>query len=141
MAINFDKDKLEESRQGNITTVSYNDKGAFMEGCEVSKKDVIEVFKHSNNYIVDATDFAAGLATEKFKEDKDLERVLIDFPYGPTGSGEVAIAIDREKTFRIPGSNDTLTRPNIGVKVSHNQLKVGKSHIKSLQEDMLNALK
>ena len=51
------------------------------------------------------------------------------------------VAIDRSKTFRIPGdAGGSVTRPNIVTKVAHNNLKVGKKFIKDLQADMLEAL-
>lgn len=141
MEITFEDGKFEENKAGEITTISYNDKDVYMNGCDIPKKTMVEAFKHSGDYMTATTQKAADIATEKFKEDKKLEKVIIDFPYGPTGSGSTTIAVDREKTFRVPASIDaTITRPNINVKLKHSSLKAGGTFIKNLQQNMLDAL-
>ncbi len=143
MAINFNKDSFESTVNDGIATISYTDKATFMDDCPVSKQDAVDVFKQSGNYITAATQTSADMATEMFKKDKTLEKVIIDYPYGPTGSGKATVAVDREKTFRVPGAdaNASVTRPNVAVKVAHTSIKAGKTFIKSLQQDMLEALK
>lgn len=139
----FDKSKLEETKATDeLVTISYNDKDVYMAECPVDKKTAIEVAKHSEEFIKDVTSFVAEVATERFKDDSKLEQVIVSVPYGPTGTGSVKVAATREKTFRVPGSdNKTISRPDITTKVTHASIKAGKKHIETLQDAMLDALK
>lgn len=138
----FDKSKLVENKgTEEVLTISLEDKDSFMNGCSVEKDVVVDVFNHSRDYIKDATQFAADIATERFKKDSKLQKVFIDIPYGPNGAGSVSVAAEREKTFRVPGTDKTITRPNVTTKVVDKSIKVTKKHIENLQDAMLEALK
>lgn len=143
MSQKFDESKLKEVKATDeLVTINYTDKGAFMAECPVDKQVAEEVAKHSEDFIKDVTTFVADVAIERFKKDSKLEQIIVSVPYGPTGDGSVKVAATREKTFRVPGSdNKTVTRPDITTKVTHSSIKAGKKHIETLQDSMLEALK
>ena len=140
MAITFDTDKYEITKSEGVATMQFNDKEVFNQDTDISKKDMVEVFKHSAKFITATNEEATNKAKDMFKEDKLLNKVVINYPYGPTGSGSVNLGISREKTFKIPGTDKTVSRPDIQVAVKHNQLKAGKTAIKALQQDIAEAL-
>jgi hypothetical protein len=138
----FNAEQLKEVKvTDEMLTLKYEDKKVYMTDCTVEEDVVKQVFKHNGAFIKDATEFAANTATDKFKEDDKLQKIEIEIPYGPTGAGTVSVFATREKTFRVPGSDKTITRPDITTKVKDQTLKAGKKHIESLQDAMLEALK
>lgn len=139
----FNADQLKEVKvTDEMLTLKYSDKKVYMTDCAVEEDVVKQVFKHNGEFIKSATEFAANTATEKFKEDDKLQKIEMEIPYGPTGAGSVSVFATREKTFRVPGSdNKTITRPDITTKVKDQSLKAGKKYIESLQDAMLEALK
>lgn len=139
MAINLDKG-FETTKNDGVATLTYNDEKAYMENSEVSKEDTIKVFKHSGEFIAGATEAAAAEATVMFNDDKELDKVNAEFKYGPTGSGRINVAINREKTFRVPGTDNSVTRPDIQTKVKHVDMGMGKTAIKNLQDKMKDAI-
>jgi len=141
MAIEFKKSEYTTNVVDGVATVTYGDKNVFTEGSELSKDILNKTFKYTNEFISATTDEAANLATEMLKKDKSVEKVIIDYPFGPTGSGAVTANIARSKTFKIPGTENSITRPDIGIAVKHTLLKASKSHVKSLQQTMLEALR
>ena len=62
-------------------------------------------FKYNGEFIATATDAASAMATDMFQKDKSIDKVIIDYPMGPTGSGSVTASISRSKTFKIPGTD------------------------------------
>jgi len=141
MAITFNEDMYETNTAEGVATVSYTDKEVFNTGTDIEKSVLKDVFKHSGEFISATTDEAAKIATNTFNKDKEVDKVIIDFPYGPTGSGSVTAAVTREKTFRVPGTDKSISRPDIQLSVKHSMLKASKSHIKALQAEMLENIK
>jgi len=140
MAI-FEKDKYVESKVDGVVTLSYDDKNVFNGDTDLTKDTLTKVFKHTSKFITDATDEAVSKATNILKADKEVNKVIVDYPYGPTGSGAVKASITREKTFRIPGKDGaTITRPDVQLEVKHTMQSPNESHIKRLQQQMKDVL-
>jgi len=138
--MNFDTSKFEVNKNGNVATVTYNDENAFYEGYDGTKAEVKKVFSHAQEYIDSATATAADQATSIMEKDTDIEKVLVDYPYGVSKRGNVTITSKRSQTFRSPADGSEIVKSTIGVAVKDPLTKVSKSKISELSKSMTATL-
>ena len=123
MAVTFDDKKYETNKTDGVETLNYTDKEAYNFDPEVSKKDAVKVFKHSAEFITSATEEVAKLATDKFNTDKELNQVLVTYPFGPTGSGTINVAAEAEVV--IPVSDTAVVTAAVKLFIKPGELAAG----------------
>jgi len=136
----IDAGKFEVSKTEGIATVKYNDENAFYEGTELSKKVIKEVFDHAHSYIEEATKAAAEQSTKIMSEDKDIDKVVVEYPYGVSKRGQVNVVAKRSQTFKSPADGTEVTKSTLGVTVKDPLTKVSKSKIQDLTKEMTATL-
>lgn len=140
----FDGFEFETTENSGVVSSKCNNKNAFVETVPdggPSKSDMVAVFKHSAEYIAGATEDAATRAAKTFKGNKKTTQYVGTYPYGPTGSGSVVVTVDREKTFKVPGTGNSVTKPVIGVKVVHESIRrPSKSKLRKFEDIVKSAI-
>lgn len=139
----LDQTSFDRAVAGNTLTLTCKDADAFKNGTDIDIKTIKKVEAYRNEYIEKATNIAQEKATEELKKNKNIERVVVEFPFTTNARGHCNVVVDREKTFHVPGEKDenkTITRPNITVSVKDPSSKMSKTKIKELQAKTQAAL-
>jgi len=136
----IDAEKFEVSKTEGIATVKYNDENAFYEGTELSKKVIKEVFDHAHSYIEEATKTAAEQSTKIMSKDKDIDKVVVEYPYGVSKRGQLNVVAKRSQTFTSPADGTEITKSTLSVTVKDPLTKVSKSKIQDLTKEMTATL-
>ena len=138
--MNFDTSRFEVNKSGNVATVTYSDDNAFYEGFDGTKAELKKVFTHAHEYIEKATETAAEQATDIMKKDSDIEKVLVEYPYGVSKRGGVTVTSKRSQTFRSPADGSEIVKSTIGVAVKDPLTKISKSKVSALSKTMTSTL-
>lgn len=136
----FDDNNYEVTKNGTVAVVKYNDEKAFYVDTELTQKTIREVFNHASNYINEATTAAAEQAESIMKEDKAIDKVVVEYPYGVSKSGNVTVSANRSQTFKIPGKDEEITKSTIAVSIKDPLTKVSKSKINKLKAQLTESL-
>lgn len=139
----LDQTSFDRAVAGNTLTLTCKDADSFKNGTDIDIKTIKKVEAYRNEYIEKATNIAQEKATEELKKNKNIERVVVEFPFTTNARGHCNVVVDREKTFHVPGEKDenkTITRPNITVSVKDPSSKMSKTKIKELQAKTQAAL-
>lgn len=140
-AIVFDKDKFETSVVGEIATVTYNDKTAYIDGLGFTKEELKRIAKHDEQYLKTFTAAASEKANEMMLEDKGINKVILSAPFTVADKGSIDVSVDRSKTFnnRFSDSGPVVKSVvNVCVNVPYHELS--KSYIKSLEAKVTESL-
>jgi len=138
--MSFDTSKFEVSKSGNVATVTYDDENAFYEGFDGTKAEVKKVFTHAHEYIEKATEVSAEQATDIMKKDSDIEKVLVEYPYGVSKRGGITVTAKRSQTFRSPADGSEIVKSTISVAVKDPLTKASKSKVSLLSKTMTSTL-
>ena len=136
----FEESKFAVETANGVATVKYDDENAFYEGTELSKKTIKEVFDHASNYIQEATVAASEQATKIMTDDKSVEKVVVEYPYGVSKRGNVTVAANRAQTFRNPTDGSEVTKSTLKVAVADPLTKVSKTKVRELTAKMTESL-
>lgn len=139
MGITFDKEFKTEVSGAN-TSIEYNDDGAFYNGTELSKKQIKDVFDHTENYIAEATKAGASKATDIFKNDDSVETVKVKFPFTPSKRGHIVLNIDKAFTKTNNFSKEKTTSPYIKVEIKNPFSKISRERVKELEGELAKAI-
>ena len=136
----FDTSKFKVNKTEGVATVTYNDENAFYEDYVGTKAEVKKVFSHAHRYIEDATSAAAEQATKIMKSDKDIDKVLVEYPYGVSKRGGITVTAKRSQTFRSPADGSEIVKSTIAVAVKDPLTKAAKSKVSALSKAMTESL-
>ena len=138
--MNFDTSKFEVNKSEGIATIAYNDENTFYKGFDGTKAEVKKVFSHAHDYIEKATEAAAEQATDIMKNDSDIEKVVVEYPYGVSKRGSLTVMAKRSQTFRSPADGSEIVKSTISVAVKDPLTKVSKSKVSELSKTMTSTL-
>lgn len=150
--MDLDKLTFTSTIEDDVETLVCSDKNAYLAAAEdVVPSDTVgtvrlftfpeavdKVFKHNETYIDETAKAATDLSVGSFKN-KKVNKVIVDFPFGPTGSGSVTYKIDRERSFPVPttekgGKKKIVKKPHIVQTLKHQSLKTSKSKMKKFED-------
>ena len=140
MSIEFDDGKFDVTKTNGVATVTYGDKEAFFEGTEISKKVLKEVFDYENDYIMATNVESAKQATELMEKDKDINEVIVEFPFSPSARGKVNVIAQRSHTFRSPKDGSEVIKSTLRTVVKNPFQKLSKSKVQDLTKAMTETL-
>ena len=140
MSIEFDEGKFDVTKTNGVATVTYGDKEAFFEGTEISKKVLKEVFDYENDYIMATNISSAKQATELMEKDKDINEVIVEFPFSPSARGKVNVIAQRSQTFRSPKDGSEVIKSTLRTVVKNPFQKLSKSKVQDLTKAMTETL-
>ena len=140
MSIEFDEGKFDVTKTNGVATVTYGDKEAFFEGTEISKKVLKEVFDYENDYIMATNVSSAKQATELMEKDKDINEVIVEFPFSPSARGKVNVIAQRSQTFRSPKDGSEVIKSTLRTVVKNPFQKLSKSKVQDLTKAMTETL-
>jgi len=109
---------------------------------EAAKKEGIEkatlekVAALEDEYLKASLGKAKDLAVKEFKDNKVTKEVIVKVPFGTNKSDIVTHDIVREKTYPIPGKNESVTKSVIKTQVTKKGTKLSKSSIKALETEI-----
>lgn len=139
----FDKSKFEATKVDKVLNLRYGDRDAFIKGSDIPKKTMKEVYDYQHKYIEEATNMAAQVAKEGLKKDKNIEKVVVNFPYATAEKSKVDVTVYREREFKNNfGDNkgEIIRKPSISVAVDDVMTNVSKKKIHDLVDDLIVAL-
>jgi len=116
---------------------------AFVESAKkagIEKKTLESVAKFQEAYLHNAVEESIAKAEEVFKGDKDLTEAEASVPFGVGKSSKIVTHVLREKTFKIPGTDKTVTKPVIKTWVEAHAFNYPKSKRKELENKLKDAL-
>jgi len=133
--MSLSKDDFKIEKVGNTATCVCTNEEAFYEG-DLTKKQIKEVFDHSQSYLNKCAEVTAEVATSIMGKDKAIDNVLFNLPYGVSKRGCVDVKTRRTVTFPGIGTNPDVTRSDLRMVVKDPLTKVGKTKLKDLQANM-----
>lgn len=135
----FDKKLFKAEKVDNTLSLSYEDENAFKKGTDIPTKTLEDVYKYTNKYIEEATSLAAEVAKDNMKKDKDVDKVIVKFPYSVSKRGFVDVVVHKEREYRntITGNGEIIRKPSISVNVKDPATKVTKPKITALVDDLI----
>jgi len=136
MAI-FDQSKFETNVTNGIATVAYSDKDAFKNGTDIPLAEMKRTFDYAQTYLEEAATESAGVATKIMEDDKSVDKVIIEYPYGISKRGNVTVTAKREQTFKSPADPTVeVVKSTLAMAVKDPLTKVSKSKIQDLTKTM-----
>ena len=140
----FDKSKLEYGAPTEGVVVgNYTDKDAYYNGTDIPKDTLKKVADYNSNYITAATELATKESKEQMLKDSNVNKVVTTFPFGTKSYGNIAVSVDREKTFTNTlgkDSKEPIKKSKVSVVVSDPVYKPSKTLIKEIEADLTEHL-
>lgn len=125
----------------DTASLSYKDDKVYVTNAPFDLEDLKKLEDYKKEYIREATNVAVDKAIEVLKKDSNIEKVIAKVPFTTSNKGSVEIAIDREKTFRVPGEeNKTVTKPKVTTIVTEPYNKLSKNYMLKIEESISTAL-
>ena len=135
--------EFEVSKENGVANIKATDEKLYVEKAKevgISKKTLEETAKFDEVYLNKAFEEAVAEAEKVMKEDKDIKEAEIQIPFGVQKSSKVKTYVVREKTHRIPGKDETVTKPQIKVVVESHRYNITTSKRKSLENKLKETL-
>jgi len=123
------------NKEESIVTLTYEG-NAFLDNTEVDKDIVKQVFKDMQDTAEASVKEVASKATDIFKEDSKVTRVIATMNTGVSSKDNYEIVIDKEKEYGIPGTDKRVKNSAIVVKTKLPSINVAKSHVKKLAKEI-----
>ena len=138
--IKFDSSKLESSVKDGVLKLVYTDKDAYMGSCPVQEKQFKEIAAYEKEYLAKASEFMAAEAKKHFLEQKDVNEIRMELPFGHNSNGHTEGRFKRSYEWKgINGLPDG-KKTSFQLKVQHPVHGVGKSRIKDLEKELTKAI-
>lgn len=136
----FDSSKLESSVKDGVLKLVYTDKDAYMESCPIPEKQFKEIAAYDKEYLAKASEFMAAEAKKYFLEQKDVNDIRIELPFGHNSNGHTEGRFKRSYEWKgINGLPDG-KKTSFQLKVQHPVHGVSKSTIKDLEKELTKAI-
>lgn len=136
MAIEIKQDQFEVAKADGIATITYGDDKAFFANTDMKKNDIKAVFDYAHEYIEAGTTAAKEVAVKTMEDDKSIDKVFVNLPYGVSKRGGLDIVAKREHTYPGMNGSPSVTKSTLKVAVTDPLTKPAKSFIKSNEADM-----
>ena len=102
------------------------------EGFEGGIGAIKKVADYNKEFVEDAVARATDIAATKFKADSKLNAVTFSTPYGTSSRGSIGVNINRAVNFSIPGSDKSITKSKVSVRVVDPASAMSKGSIRKL---------
>ena len=96
----------------------------------IDKKTLEKVGKFDEAYLKGTYKSALKEIEKVFVENKDVENVTASNVFGLGKSQKIEVDVQRARTSRIPGTDETVTKPGIKVIVTSPRYNISKAEIK-----------
>lgn len=122
-----------------VVTLKYDDAAAFKNGTDIDAATLKAVATYGQQYVKATTTLAANEAQKLMEGNKDVSKVIVQFPYTVSSNGNLDVTVNRSKTY--PGMNGApdVTKSTINVAVKDPYAKI-KSTVKDLEKELTAAL-
>lgn len=139
MAI-FDKSNFEVSTENGVSTFNFKDKDAYKNGTDIPFKVLKQVGDYNAEYVREATELSFELSKEHGKKNKNVDKMIFNYPYSSSGRGNIAIEVLRNKEVRLPSTGELVTRSDMKVIVKDPNSKFPKATLKDLNKQLTEVL-
>ena len=136
----FDQSKFEVTKADGVATATYTDETVFKDNTDIPFAQMKKVMDYASEFVGEAAEAAATKATEIMSDDKSIDKVVFNMPYGVSKRGQVNVIANRSQTFRSPADGSEVTKSTLKVAVKDPLTKVGKTKIKELESKMTETL-
>lgn len=102
----------------------------------LNKKILKEVDKFNQTYLRKVVDTSVDEASKILKDDSNIQAIEVTLPSGTHKTDKITTIVHRANETRIPGTDKTIVKPLIKVKVTNSVNRVSKAHIKSLRDEL-----
>ena len=140
------KDVKKGDKTQKVEVLSPKDNKAYVEAAKnyneaFTEKLLKELEKFNDEYLKASLELAAEQAKKEFKENSDVERVMVNVPFGVNKTDKATFTIDRERSFPVPGKDEVKRKTYIHApEISKSGCKISKKLINSLEDDLSEAL-
>ena len=131
--------EFDVEKDGDKAIVSVKDEDIYFKEADkagLTKKVLKDVDKFQHNYLKSVVDTSVEEASKIFKDDSNIEVVEVTMPNGVHKVDKATTIVHRANETRIPGTDKTIIKPLIKVKVTTNASKVSKAHIRELRDEL-----
>lgn len=141
--LKFDDVKFKTEVADNVANITPEDAKLFYSKAEdvgISAKTLDDVNAFEAKYFKGIFDESVKQTEKSFKSDKDIVKVNVVTPFGVNKKDTIGVYTKRAVTHRIPGTDETVTKPSIAVEVIRTAQSMPKAAVKRIRNDLATAI-
>lgn len=138
--LSFDAKLLNSAVDKNgVLVMKYTDKDAYVNGTELTEKQIKEVQAYNSEYCKAVAEFAKTQALEALKKDSKLQTVKVEMPWSTNSYGKATVTVNRKKTYPSMNGSPEVTKSTLQMKLKDPAVP-GKTFISGLEDELTKAL-